>query len=121
MEAGGSVDDILEKWYRKFSKIPKDLHLLCPRISDDDLEDYDKPDPQYSNISPEEKRRRQQAAEERFEIVAWTSLIFGYDKTKAGIWLEKFSSRMEHCLQTCEKCVLSWHMGRNKIKTTISE
>ena len=120
MAEADSIDDILEEWYRKFRKIKKGLHLLCPKVSDDDTEDYDDPEPS-PDLSADEKKRRKEDAEERFVIVAWTSLVFGAGQDKAGIWLVNFSERLEQCLQTCDKCVLNWHMRRKKLLEILSE
>lgn len=102
----------LAKWYEEFQKIDPALHLLCPKISDDDVENYRNLADPSSTISIEEKKKRVQEGEGRLEITYWNSLIFGFDKKDAGKWLEDFTQKLEHCLKTCSECVLNWHMRR---------
>ena len=34
------ISDELGKWFEELQKIPEGTHLLCPRIDDDDEENY---------------------------------------------------------------------------------
>lgn len=106
------INEVLGKWYEEFQQIPAEVHLLCPRISDDDDENYKSLDDPDSKISTEEKQSRIEGSKKRIEITYWNSLIFGFDKQEAGKWLEDFTGRLENCLKYCPECVLNWHMKR---------
>jgi senataxin len=116
-----NLEDILEKWYREFDRIPAEHHLLCPKVDDDDLENYDNDSTLPDGITAEEKSRRIKEGRRRLEIAYWNTLLFAYDKDKAGIWLIKYSQRLTSCLENCDKCVLNWHMGRKAALQRFSE
>lgn len=110
----------LAKWYDELLKKPLEAHLLCPKICDDDDENY-KDLLDDSVISLDEKKKRIQDGEHRIEITYWNSLIFGFDKKEAGKWLDDFEKRLEHCLNLCPDCVLNWHMKRKAYMQKFSE
>ncbi|PTB45036.1 hypothetical protein M441DRAFT_129272 [Trichoderma asperellum CBS 433.97] len=115
------INEVLGKWYEEFQQIPAEVHLLCPRISDEDDENYKNLDDPDSRISTEEKNSRIQKSKERIEITYWNSLIFGFDKEEAGKWLQDFTLRLENCLKYCPECVLNWHMKRKHHLQMFSE
>lgn len=115
------INEVLGKWYEEFQQIPAEVHLLCPRISVEDDENYKNLDDPDSRISTEEKSSRIQKSKERIEITYWNSLIFGFDKQEAGKWLEDFTGRLESCLKDCPECVLNWHMKRKHHLQMFSE
>ncbi|KAK2608675.1 DEAD-box type RNA helicase [Conoideocrella luteorostrata] len=106
------LNEELSKWYEELQKLPPDCHLLCPKIGPDDNENYKTLDGIESDISADEKKQRVENGNRRIEITYWNSLIFGFDKTAAGKWLEEFKNRIEGTLRTCSDCVLNWHMQR---------
>ncbi|KAG6201708.1 hypothetical protein E4U35_005641 [Claviceps purpurea] len=106
------LNEELAKWYDELQKLPPDCHLLCPKIDSDDFENYKAIDDAETTISAEEKRQRIEQSHRRIEITYWNSLIFGFDKSAAGKWLEEFKERLEETLRTCSDCVLNWHMRR---------
>ncbi|KAH6888116.1 SEN1 N terminal-domain-containing protein [Thelonectria olida] len=106
------IEKELEKWYEELREFPVENHLLCPRTSEDDDENYKTLDDPGSNISIEEKKQRIEQGQKRIEVTYWNSLIFGFDKSIAGQWLEDFTKRLEDCLRLCSDCVLNWHMKR---------
>jgi senataxin len=109
-----SIQDLLGHWYAQFEAIDENVHLVCPRVNDDDDEDYSTLDDAGSHISREEKERRLGQGMERIKITYWTALILGYDARKTGDWLPTFESRLNKVLGTCDKCVINWHMHRSK-------
>ncbi|KAF6844538.1 helicase sen1 [Colletotrichum musicola] len=115
------VEDILEENYRKFSQIGADLHLLCPKVDEDDYEEYDDPDTEGQEITAAEKQKRIEDWKKRLDIAYWTSLLVAYGKDKAGVWLEQWGNRMAINLHNCDKCVLNWHMYRKKYLQIFSE
>ncbi|KAM3503525.1 hypothetical protein MY11210_008680 [Beauveria gryllotalpidicola] len=106
------ISDELGKWFDKFQAIPPETHLLCPKISDDDAENYRSLEDPDSTITREEKEKRIEAGNSRINITYWNSLIFGFEKKDAGKWLEEFSKRLDGSLKACSECVLNWHMRR---------
>jgi senataxin len=106
------LNEVLATWFEKLQDIPSEHHLLCPKISDEDSENYRALNDPNSEITIEEKQKRIEDGERRIEITYWNSLIFGFDKKDAGKWLEDFTGRVERCLKFCSDCVLNWHMKR---------
>ena len=102
----------LALWFEELQNVLPECHLLCPKISDDDPEDYKELDDPASEITRHEKEKRIKAGERRIEITYWNSLIFGFDKKDAGQWLNEFLVRLETFLRDCPTCVLNWHMKR---------
>ncbi|KND87274.1 Helicase SEN1 [Tolypocladium ophioglossoides CBS 100239] len=111
----------LGRWFDELQKIPADNHLLCPKISHDDEENYKSLDDLDTNISRHEKQARIKDAERRIEITYWNSLIFGFEKKHAGKWLDEFTARLEESLKLCSDCVLNWHMKRKAQLQKFSE
>lgn len=106
------ISEELAKWFDEFQAIPAETHLLCPRISEDDDENYRLLDDPGSSITREEKEKRIEAGNSRINITYWNSLIFGFDKKDAAQWLTTFTGRLEATLKVCSECVLNWHMRR---------
>lgn len=108
------INEVLGKWFAELQKHPTECHLLCPKTSDEDFEDYKTLDDPESELSIDEKKDLIRKSNERIEITFWNCLIFGFDKQDAGKWLDEFTARLEHCLKSCPECVLNWHMKRKK-------
>lgn len=115
------IEDIIGSWHDKLEQIPLQVHLLCPKLSDDDVENYDDIDDLETGIDREEKKKRIEDGSNRLRITYWNSLILGYDPDKAGVWLQHFVERIQFCLNSCEKCVLNWHMYRKKYLSEFAE
>ncbi|KAF4465127.1 hypothetical protein FALBO_8041 [Fusarium albosuccineum] len=111
----------LSQWYEKIQKFPKESHLLCPRVSDDDGENYKVLDDPDSSISPDEKKSRLEKGDERLEATYWNSLIFGFDKQSQGKWGDELAERLSSCLKHCADCVFNWHMKRKAILQQFNE
>jgi senataxin len=114
-------NDELAKWYEELQKIPTEAHLLCPRIGDEDNENYKTLDDPDSELSLDEKKARIEDGTKRIEITYWNTLIFGFDKRDAGKWLEDFTLRLEECLKCCSECVFNWHLKRKPHLQKFSE
>lgn len=115
------LSDELGKWFEELQAIPPETHLLCPRIDEEDNENYRSLDDRESNLTKEQKQERIEAGDKRIDITYWNSLIFGFDKKDAGKWLESFTERLESSLQSCSECVLNWHMRRKAQMQKFSE
>lgn len=106
------ISEELGKWFDEFQAIPAETHLLCPKINDEDGENYRCLEDPDSAITRDEKEKRIEAGNSRINITYWNSLIFGFDKKDAGKWLEEFTRRLDASLKGCSECVLNWHMRR---------
>ncbi|OLN96534.1 Helicase SEN1 [Colletotrichum chlorophyti] len=115
------VEDILEENFRKFQKIPPDVHLLCPKVDEDDFEDYDDIESPGEAITAAEKEERVEQWKQRLDTAYWCCLLLAYGKDKAGIWLEQWGNRMAINLHNCDKCVLNWHLNRKKYLQIFAE
>ena len=102
----------LEQWFDKYSRIPEEAHLLCPRINAEDDEDYNNVSAPSSNISQKEKALRVEEGDKRIEITYWLTVVFGYDEKEAGQFLHDYASRLSDTLETCADCVRNWHRMR---------
>lgn len=102
----------LAKWFEELQKLPREHHLLCPKVGPDDDENYKNLEDPESRITVDEKKRRIEDGDRRVEITYWNSLIFGFEKRDGGQWLNEFTTRLESCLRECPACVLNWHMKR---------
>lgn len=105
-------DERLQKWFNEWLLIPQEAHMLCPRISNDDDEDYNSPTTPNSGISAEEKKKRIVDGDKRIEITYWVSVIFGYDEKLAGKSLTDYATRLTDVLESCSDCVRNWHRMR---------
>ncbi|TDZ34209.1 Helicase SEN1 [Colletotrichum spinosum] len=115
------VEDILEENFGKFSRIPAEVHLLCPKVDEEDFEDYEDLTTDGDDVSVEQKKKRVEEGKKRLDIVYWTSLLLAYGKDKAGVWLTEWGNRMALNLHNCDKCVLNWHMHRKQYLRTFAE
>jgi senataxin len=106
------VQSQLLPWFEKFKALPVEAHLLCPKLSNEDAENYKDPNDPESQISRETKKKRIEEGEKRLEIAYWNSLVFGFDKRESGQWAEDLTNRLNECLRECPDCVLNWHMRR---------
>lgn len=99
--------------YEQWAGLPEELHLLCPKISDEDEEDYSDPGPQtITGITLEEKQKRMQDFEQRTELTYDLSLLLGISKEQSGGWIEQWTERIEKFLTNCDACILGYHMHR---------
>ncbi|KAF4975965.1 hypothetical protein FZEAL_7317 [Fusarium zealandicum] len=105
----------LSQWYEKIQKFPKECHLLCPRRSDEDFENYKVLNDPDSTISLDEKNKFIQEGNERLEVTYWNTLIFGFDKQSQGKWGDELAERLSSCLKQCADCVFNWHMKRKSL------
>ncbi|RDA90651.1 hypothetical protein CP533_6815 [Ophiocordyceps camponoti-saundersi (nom. inval.)] len=115
------VNDELNRWFDELQKLPRECHLLCPKISDSDQENYRTLDDPSTEISLAEKEQRIQDSRDRIEITYMNSLIFGFDRNEAGRWVEDYTHRLQNCLKECPDCVFNWHCSRKAYLQKFSE
>ncbi|KAL1894526.1 DEAD-box type RNA helicase [Sporothrix stenoceras] len=105
--------------HQELERIPPDVHLFCPRMSDEDQDDYDDPTAGGAALTPEEKAARQARLDEgrrRLQLTSWASLILGINRDQADRWLDDWIRRTESFLVKCDGCVRAWHMERKALK-----
>lgn len=105
--------------HQELERIPPDVHLFCPRTSDEDQDDYDDPTAGGVALTPDEKLARQGRLDDgrrRLHLTAWASLILGINRDQADRWLGDWIKRTESFLVKCDGCVRAWHMGRKALK-----
>ncbi|KAK4102063.1 hypothetical protein N658DRAFT_424144 [Parathielavia hyrcaniae] len=100
-------------WHRAFEDRPPDAHLCCPKIDEDDPANYDEPDvPDDEGVSAEEKKRRIEEYEGRFQNTYDLSILMGLGREIAGDWLDNWTQAVESCLTRCDSCARNWHRNR---------
>jgi senataxin len=107
------IYDGLQRHYTTFASIPEDLHLLCPKLNDEDSEDYDHPDEEGNEITAKEKVERVAKSRKRIETTYYLSLLLGINSDVLQTAFEVWTDRIQTCLHKCEKCVRTWHSMRN--------
>lgn len=110
------IGEVVAEWHAKFRAIPENVHLLCPKKSNDDAEDYT----HVLETGDEEKKRRIAEAKERANIVFWTSLVFALPKEKTGL-VDEVADRISKSLRACDRCVMNWHMNRKAWLNSFAE
>ncbi|KAJ9155180.1 Helicase SEN1 [Pleurostoma richardsiae] len=111
----------LMRLHDTLSAVSEDAHLFCPKIKDDDLEDYSDPSEPGETIDAEEKKKRIEDARQRTENAYWFSLILGIKKDQASNWLPEWINRTERFLTACDACIRTWHMRRKTFLKILSE
>lgn len=106
--------------YELFITLPTEAHLLCPKISEEDEEDYDDVE-EPGEVGVEEKLRRLQDFRRRVGVVYQTSLIFGFEEENAAPQLKEFRVRTNGFLTICSQCVRTWHRNRKPFLKHLSE
>jgi senataxin len=116
-----SINEVIDSWYAKFEAFPADLHMLCPKVDDDDQEDYTKLDDGFSSMTRSDKERRIQDGIERRRTTLWNSILFALEASRTQEKLEAYSLRLEHALTSCDKCIMNWHMGQTPFLREVQE
>lgn len=113
-------ENILSR-YMEWADLPRGPHFFCPKVNDDDGEDYDSPGPPITDITPEEKRERIQCAQRRKALTYDLSLLLGIDQETVGDWIHDWTTRVNACLTNCDSCILAYHMQRKPFLKTLRE
>ncbi|KAK6842562.1 hypothetical protein PG987_003422 [Apiospora arundinis] len=104
----------------EFIAIPSELHLMCPKTSDDDEEDYeDLSEP--GDIGIEQKKQRVEEGSSRLDITYRCSLILGFSDEAFNEVQNVFKVRVNDLLTSCSACVRGWHRSRKRFLKYLSE
>ncbi|EHA46214.1 DNA-binding protein SMUBP-2 [Pyricularia oryzae 70-15] len=102
--------------YTQLEKFPEDMHLFCPKLSEDDEVDYEDPNEEVWDgevqITAEQKKERIEDSDKRLHIATTASLLLGISKDAASAWLDGWIERAEKNLTTCPNCIRAWHKKR---------
>lgn len=101
--------------------IPEEKHLFCPKVHDEDPEDYDDASVPGYQITIEEKIQRLDDYRQRSEHAFWYCLIFGIAKEQSDTWLPEWIDRSESYLTKCEVCARNWQMRRKPFLKQLNE
>ncbi len=105
---------------QEMERIPPEVHLFCPRTSDDDLDDYEEaPDDGDGGSTQGPDGARQALIDDgrrRLQLTSWASLILGIGREQADRWLGTWVQRTETFLVKCDPCIRAWHMERKALK-----
>lgn len=106
------IYDDITRSYEQWIGLPEKPHLLCPKVEDEDEEDYQSPGPPTTNITAAEKQQRIQDAQHRKELTYDLALLLGISKEQSGGWLDRWQERTELFLTKCDGCISAYHMYR---------
>lgn len=101
--------------------IPVEKHLFCPKVDDEDQEDYDDDGVPGETITVEVKKQRIEDYNERSEHAFWYCLLFGISKDQSATWLQEWIDRAESYLTKCEACARNWQMRRKPFLKKLNE
>ncbi|OAA62492.1 hypothetical protein SPI_04032 [Niveomyces insectorum RCEF 264] len=128
MKTPQEVYEEIIRSHQELERIPPEVHLFCPRLSDDDLEDYDDPQPtpgtgsgsgSGSTLGGPARQARIDDGHRRLQLTSWASLILGISREQADRWLGDWVRRTESFLVKCDACVRAWHMERKALKSRL--
>lgn len=111
---------VIQKAFDDLRAIPTDLHLCCPKVSEEDEEDYSDPD-SPGGVGVAEKRQRIQKSLDRQEVLYDCALILGLQQDAESTYLAEFRGRAEAVLGNCSGCIRNWHKGRKPFLKRLSQ
>lgn len=120
-DATSRIYDGLTEAYEKWKHLDQTKHLLCPKVNNEDEEDYASTGPPLTNISVAEREKRIQDAQERLELTYELSLLMGISSEMSVGWLEPWKKDIEKFLSTCDCCILKYHMHRKAFLKKLRE
>ncbi|KAH7037379.1 SEN1 N terminal-domain-containing protein [Microdochium trichocladiopsis] len=112
--------DIIQKAFEELRAIPPEYHLCCPKVSDEDDEDYDDLE-SPGDVGVEKKRQRIQDGRDRQDTLYNCALILGLQQESQGAFLTEFSERAGAVLGNCSNCIRNWHRGRKPFLKRLSQ
>lgn len=115
------IYDAITAAYQEWKDLDKEKHFLCPKVDDEDGEDYTSAGPPVTPITPEEKARRIQESNHRRDLTYKLTLLLGITHEMSAGWLEPWTQAIEHCLTKCDACILNYHMQRKPFLRMLRE
>ncbi|KXJ93970.1 SEN1 N terminal-domain-containing protein [Microdochium bolleyi] len=112
--------NVIQKAFEDLRAIPPEHHLCCPKISEEDDEDYEDLDTP-GEIGIAEKRQRLQNSLDRQDTLYNCALILGLQQESQGAFLTEFSERALAVLGSCSTCIRNWHKGRKPFLKRLSQ
>ena len=104
----------------EFMAIPSEMHLMCPKTSEDDEEDYeDLSEP--GDIGTDQKKQNVEEGSSRLDITYRCSLILGFSDDAFQDMQNVFNTRVNELLTSCSACVRGWHRNRKRFLKYLSE
>jgi len=119
MKTVEEIYDEIIRSHQDLEKIPPKLHLFCPKVHEDDDEDYAAADEPGHAITIQEKQARIADAKDRLQKASWTSLILGIKEEQASRWRPEWIAQTEVFLTKCDNCVRNWHMSRKALRNRL--
>ncbi|KAI1339290.1 SEN1 N terminal-domain-containing protein [Xylariaceae sp. FL0016] len=108
------VNNLLENAFKELQDVPPENHLFCPKISEEDAENYDNDEDPENTLSPHDREERIQGGLRRLHQMYSCSLILGIDPETAGAFRSQFLDRSDAFLRSCAACVRNWHKARKQ-------
>jgi senataxin len=116
------IYDYLIEAYKKLHAIPEPVHWFCPKVSEDDLEDYyGHPDKDGEEITKEEKAKRLEDFIPRRNLAYKFCLVIGVSREQVAAWQDWYLERTHHFLTTCHLCIRNWHRQRQPFLKLLAE
>lgn len=112
--------NVIQKAFEELRAIPPEHHLCCPKVSEEDDEDYeDTTSP--GDIGIEQKQQRIQDSQDRQHTLYNCALILGLQEESQGAFLTEFTERALAVLGSCSNCIRNWHKGRKPFLKRLSQ
>ncbi|GBF63625.1 helicase [Trichophyton mentagrophytes] len=120
------TSDLLSR-IRELKSLPEELHLLCPRKNDNDMEQYNrytenenKPSEAGAQTNPEILERISEAAARREKFLSCIQLLaFSGEEVEAQQqWLWR---RLKETLERCDICIKEYYRGKIWLIETLGE
>lgn len=116
------IYDFLIQGHKQLQAIPEAVHWFCPKVSDDDVEDYYvHPDEDGEEITKEEKAKRLKDFISRRDLAYKFCLVIGVSGEQAEEWQDWYLKRVHHFLTTCHLCIRNWHRQRQPFLKLLAE
>jgi senataxin len=121
MPDAGEIIGALQRHWKTLKEYPEELHLLCPKVNDDDIEDYDRPEEDGTDATAEEKVARIASSVVRRETTVYLSLLLGMDASEHGELIQAWKDIVEKFLHKCDRCIVAWHSMRKAFLGAMKE
>lgn len=123
MDETGRIYDLVTDAYVAWKELEltEGQHMLCPKIGDDDDEDYVAYTLPVTAATIEDKANRTYWANKRVEQTYDASMLLGLSRSVTGDWVDKFVKGIEYWLTKCDTCILYYHMHRRKFLKRLRE